>query len=360
MAQSSTDGHRDLDIDADAAFKPASRFAFGPLLVALFSLSLEVIGVMAVSVASAVWYANELVGGRSLAVLGYVLTIMLPNVAILGLLFLTCANAYKARAFSRLHDHGVLVMSDAKSFSWASWQSAIIVTLFVQILLVGIASVLDFVRGGMSVFEMVAKWGAVAACSFLLILRTWETASATHDSASVRDDASFAQYKQKVNSLVLVREQLLDSWLVFDHLLAEEYRARNKAEKAHEKAHKDIRWAHPLDPLDFPRLNFNTIVDQVNARTPLRSSKELFVLLEATKLGWSPSTSASTAHSMTKLNAKIVFLTPLAWALGFSRAVDAGDIAFNKTLRNIMKWAIVAFFVAFVGSGTWYISEALS
>ncbi|KAJ1622770.1 hypothetical protein T492DRAFT_1059909 [Pavlovales sp. CCMP2436] len=325
-------------------------FAFGPLAVALFSLSLEAIGVVAVSTASAVWYLEmgywESVDTRGIPtynfdpfiLLAAALTILLPYFLIPWLLALTMTNAYEARASQRLQDHGVHVMLDANSgISRGVYVSILLLVL--QVLLVGIAAVFDHKRGGMSIFEVFAKWGAIAAVSALLIVRIWETASAKPSLLgleSITDDASLVQYQQMLNNIVLVREGALSSWLSYNAIIAREFYARQKANKK-----TPLRtWAHPIE---LPKLDFMTIVDQVN-KTP-KLFEELSVVLEATKMPKLNSFRGGNGGARGD-----------QWAGAFSRAADAGDIAFNKAVVGITILALIAFIVAFFGSVGWYLS----
>lgn len=358
-AQSMTDGleqgkkpvgRNDDDASNVLTFKPAMVFG-------LFALTLEVIGIMSVSVTAAIWYLDRASSTNRLAFIGYFLTILLPFLAILLLVNLVIYKEFRAYAYRRLLENGILMFSDANSFAQkvAGLVGSILVS---HTVLVGLAAVLEYQRGGMSIFEAIAKWGAVGACGALLTLLAWELASTNIvllDSVNVKemwDDKSVVEFAKVLNKAIPMDERAIGAFVSYITLLSGEVKAR---EKANIKNPYRV-WKKPLDHADVPKFDFDTLIDASKGRTPDDLVEELIGVLEATALTNERATRLMITEIVKPRAQGVAFNSE--WEQACMISVDPRDNKFYQHIRLVKHWARAAVLLCFAASSAWYASEA--
>lgn len=338
---------------------------FASMVFALIALVLEVIGLMSVSVSAAMWYLElGVVRNNLLAILGYFLTMLLPMIAILNLVSLTFHNQWRARAFRRLQENGVLLFSDESKLS-----QKVIGIVFGMLaghtVLVGIASVLHHKDGGIGLFETFARWGAVCTVGALLVILAWELTSAKvvlldfASAKSMREDGALLEFAHVLNAMVPVHERTIVTFLRYVKLLTAEVGARKKAEKK-----SPCTWSQPLDEANIPKIAFATILHESTARTSDAIIDELCTALEASALSRAQITKLINAqHSQGLTVSFVLHIFPIVvseWEDAVKLAGGPRDASFVKTMKRASSVTAVALLACFAMSFAWYVSEFIS
>jgi hypothetical protein len=284
---------------------------------------------------------------------------------------LTIHKEYRARAYQRLRGHGVLMVSDVGSLTLRILRATAF-ALVTHLACVWAAAILLAARGEISAFEAIARGGAALALALLLLARTWELASSKVvllDSQSVQDalhdDVAFEQFALGLKASKPVREQALVAWINYVDLVGKEFAARKAAYKKNKsKAPGDEAWARPLDESTLPKLNFATVLDDIDAHPPDALLMELSVLLEASppmKMSKLQTSITDPAPGITiGISCWIIPTLSSDWQKAFEHVVDQHDIDFHRKMSTVDRWASkLSGLLVFVSFG-WYLIQGVS